>query len=153
MPSDKATFNRNTVGRAGIVWAIVQFFSITLGIIPLYLHMYVLTPPVLVAIAWDKFLPRSSDIVFLVSGPILLLLIIGLTIGVYRKSFVCAILLLIDVAVYLIIAVYGLLFDRTSIVDLSTFMYTINAIYIGIMLILLLFIAVGIWGRSSRTSR
>jgi hypothetical protein len=154
MPSDKASFSRKTVGRAGIAWAIIQFLSLTLGTFPLYLYMHVLTPPWLVAATWGEFLPRSSfAVVYFVSGLILLLLIIGLTIGVYRKKFVCALLLLLDVAVYLIVAFYGLFFENTFVYDSNTYLYFINAIYIGIMVIILLFIASGIWGRSPRTSK
>lgn len=163
MQPEEATFNRRTVGRAGIAWAIVQFFSIPLSVF--YVVTYLLTPPVLVLIAWDKlsiifsFLPRSTGIVFFASALVLLLLTIGLTIGVYRKNFVCAVLLFINVAGYLIIAVCGLLFGETLGYGytlgfgFSTFSYTVIAIYIGIMLIILLFMAGGIWGRPSRTPK
>jgi len=131
MQTEEVTFNRRTVGGAGIAWAIVQFLSVPLGMILLYvnLNMHMLTPPVLVLIAWDKlftifsFLPRYSNTVFFVSALILSLLIIGLTIGVYRRNFVCAVLLFIDVAAYLIIAVYGLFIRRTFFYDFNTFMY------------------------------
>jgi hypothetical protein len=157
MQTEEVTFNRRTVGGAGIAWAIVQFLSVPLGMILIYVGMYMLTPPGLVLIAWDKlsmifsFLPWPPMIVFFVSAIILSLLIIGLTIGVYRRNFVCAVLLFSDVAVYLIIAVYGLFIRITFPYDFNTFMYTANAIYIGIMLILILFMAGGVWGRSSRT--
>ena len=167
MQSEEATFNRRTVGRAGIAWVIVQFFSIPLSV--LYVLTYLLTPPVLVAIAWNElstifsFLPRSWGIswgiVFFVSALVLLLLTIGLTIGVYRKNFVCAVLLFVDVAVYLIIAVYGLLFGETLGHDytigfgFSTFSYTLISVYIVTILILILFMASGIWGKPSRTPK
>jgi len=167
MQTEEATFNRRAVGGVGIAWAIVQFFSIPLSIY--YPVTYLLTPPVLIYIAGYKlstifsFLPISTGIVtgivFLGSALVLLLLTIGLTIGAYRKNFVCAVLLFIDVAVYLIIAVYGLLFGETLGNDytigfgFSAFSYTVIAIYIGIMLIILLFMASGIWGRSLRTPK
>jgi len=157
MQTEEVTFNRRTVGGAGIAWAVVQFLSVPLGVTLLYVGMYMLTPPGLVLIAWDKlsmifsFLPWPPMIVCFVSAIILSLLIIGLTIGVYRRNSVCAVLLFIDVAVYLIIAVYGLFIRITFPYDFNTFIYTANAIYIGIMLILILFMAGGIWGRSSRT--
>ena len=163
MQPEEATFNRRTVGRAGIAWAIVQFFSIPLSIY--YPVTYLLTPPVLIVIAGYKlstifsFLPMSTGIVFLGSALVLLLLTIGLTIGAYRNNFVCAVLLFINVAVYLIIAVYGLLFGETLGNDytigfgFSAFSYTVIAIYIGIMLIILLFMASGIWGKSLRTPK
>jgi hypothetical protein len=162
MQPEEATFNRRTVGRAGIAWAIVQFFSIPLSV--LYGLTHLLTPPLLILIAWEKlsiifnFLPRSSGIVFFVSALVLSLLTIGLTFGVYRKSFVCAVLLFIEVAGYLIIAVYGLLTSGvfSYVFNSSTFntaMYTSISIYIGIILILILFIAGGIWGRLSRTPK
>jgi len=161
MQSEEATFNRRTVGRAGIAWAIVHFFSIPLSIV---LFPYMLTPPWLIWQAWGKlsimfsFLPGSSNIVFFASALTLLLLTIGLTIGAYRKNFVCAVLLLIDIAGHLIIAVYRLLTRGafSYIFNSSTFntaAYTLISIYIGLMLILILFIAVGIWGRPSRTPK
>lgn len=161
MQPEEATFNRRTVGRAGIAWAIVQLFSTPLSI---FLFMYMLIPPWLIWQAWDKlsiifnFLPGSSNIVFFVSALVLLLLTIGLTIGAYRKNFVCAVLLLIDVAGHLIIAVHGLLSRGafSYIFNSSTFnttLYTFISIYIGLMLILILFIAGGIWGRPSRTPK
>jgi len=156
MQPEEATFNKRTVGRAGIAWAIVQFFSIPLSI---YSMRFMLTPPWLMLIAWEalskifSFIPRSSGIMFFVSALVLSLLTIGLTFGVYRKNFVCAVLLLIEVAAYLITAVYGLLYGRALFYELSTFMHTVIAIYIGLMLIIILFIASGIWGRSLRTPK
>jgi hypothetical protein len=161
MQTEEATFNRRAVGGAGIAWAIVQLFSIPLII---FIYPYVLTPPWLIWQAFDKLSTifnlslRFSNIVFLTSFPALLLLTIGLTIGAYRKNFACAVLLLINVAGHLIIAVYLLLTGGafSHIFNSSTFNtneHILISIYIGLMLILILFIAGGIWGRSSRTPK
>jgi hypothetical protein len=165
MLPDKTDFNRKIVGRTGIVFAIFQFVVMIVDVVTFFLfhisypvfHMLLLevsfvTPESLLATAaFESFgIPVISGL--LISTLVLFLLTIGLTIGVYRKKVVCALLLLLEVASYTIVPVWGLASGRFIFIE-SKHLIPIYAVYFGILPIMVLFIGYGIWGRSARTAR
>jgi hypothetical protein len=165
MLPDKTDFNRKVVGRTGIVFAIFQFLVMIVDVgtfflfhisYPVFhmllLEMSIVTPESLLATAaFELFgIPMISGL--LISTLVLFLLTIGLTIGVYRKKLVCAILLLLEVASYMIVAVWGLASGRFILIE-SKHLIPIYAVYFGILPIIVLFIGYNIWGRSARAAR